>query len=341
MKTKFLEIILSIALILVVVTSFAHTWQQGTTLTSAGATAMSADGRIICVVNSSNHPFISTDSGKTWALAMNSPPWGSYHLGTVAISADGGKILAALATNTTTKTWMFVSSDQGANWEKTGFPVTTTATNYYVACSADGTKVITSLGNGPIFYSTNGGVNCYTSSVPNGGYLLASSADGTRMIAAAGALGLYFSSDFGVNWISQNLPLSGFVSLCTSSDGKTIGLTGISTIISTDSGVTWRTNTLGGQTIACSAQGSDWIVAGNQIYTSIDSPDVGDQFGKCPMARRCRIGRWLRNGSGRQWPGNLDWSARANPSIRHATPRSKRHAFLAPAFHKFRPATKR
>src|ERR1051325_950602 len=112
MKSKFLNIVLTITLLVTVVSGFAHTWYQATTVTSAGATAMSADGRIICVVNSANHPVISTNSVATWAFATNSPPRGTPYLGTVAVSANGGKIFAALQDS---KTWMFVSTDQGAN----------------------------------------------------------------------------------------------------------------------------------------------------------------------------------------------------------------------------------
>ena len=273
MKTKSLDTILAFALVLIVASSFAHTWQQATTLTSAGATAMSADGRIICVVNSATHPYVSTDSGKTWTLATNSPPRGSPYVGGLAISADGSKIFATLSTNTSSRSWIFMSPDQGTNWVQTAFPSTTISTNYCVACSADGTKVIASLRNGPIFYSTNGGVNCYISSVPNAAWSsLASSADGSRMFAAANVgSGVYFSSDFGATWTSANPLLSGCSSVCTSSDGKWVGAINNSTYISSNGGATWRTNNLSGGIIACSADGTNWIIAGNHIYTSADA----------------------------------------------------------------------
>jgi hypothetical protein len=273
MKRKFVNVILAIGLLITVVSGFAHTWQQATTLTSAGATAMSADGRIICVVNSANHPVISTNSGATWAVATNSPPHGTAYLGTVAVSADGGKIFAAM---TDLNTWMFVSTNQGATWAKTGFPSTNLPSLYSVACSADGTKVITALPYNSVFYSTNGGISCYTSSLPNVAASLASSADGSRMLAgvvnpAANDGGVYFSSDFGATWTQTSAPHRNIGSVCTSSDGKWIGALGSETYISSDSGVTWRTNQFTGKTIACSANGTNWIIASDHIYTSTDA----------------------------------------------------------------------
>ena len=207
MKRKFVDVILAIGLLITVASAFAHTWQQATTLTEAGSTAMSADGRIICVVNSGNHPVISTNSESNfWDVATNSPPLGSAYLGNVAVSADGAKIFAALSTDLGLKTSMFVSTDQGATWAKRASQIQTFFTNYCVACSADGTKVIAASWVSPVFYSTNGGINCYTSSFPTlGSFALASSADGGRMIAGvvdpgANDGGVYFSSDFGATW---------------------------------------------------------------------------------------------------------------------------------------------
>jgi hypothetical protein len=290
MRRKSLDVILAVALLFVVVSGFAHTWQQTANPSRAGATAMSAGGRIICVIPSTTHPSISTDAGKTWTVATNSPPWGSLYSVGLAINADGSKIFAVLSTNAPDfKTWIFESTDQGTNWTKTAFPSTTTSTNYSVACSADGTKVIASLGNGPIFYSTNGGINCYTSSVPNAAWSwLASSADGSRMLAAVNIGGVYFSSDFGATWTTANPQLPGCNSVCTSSDGKWVGAVGNAIYISSNGGVTWRTNNIGGQTIACSANGTNWIVAGDHIYTSVDAGVT-----------------WTTNFSTAQWVGGV------------------------------------
>lgn len=233
---------------------------------------MSADGRIICAVPSTAHPNISTNFGNTWAVATNSPPWGSIYLGNVAFSADGSVMFAPFSTNTTQKTWIFASQDVGASWNRTAFPSTTTSTNYRVACSADGIKVIAALGHGGIFYSTNGGANCYTSSVaPAYWTSLASSADGGRMVAAANGGSIYFSQDFGATWTATNLPAESWSSVCTSVDGKWVGATsGNHTCVSSNFGATWLTNNFAGRSIACSANGFNWVVTSTQIETSVD-----------------------------------------------------------------------
>jgi hypothetical protein len=276
MKIKSFDAILALALLLIVTTGFAHTWHQATTLTSAGATAMSADGKVICVVNSGSRPYISIDSGKTWVLATNSPPGGTYYsIGAIAINADGSKIFANLSSGETTFTYL--STNKGMSWTKTSFLDTTPGTAFPLACSADGSRVFALLedaagGSRPtwFYFSTNAGVNCNTSSIPVKAYTVACSADATRLIAGT-TEGVYYSSDFGANWAPGNSPSPGMGAVCISSDGKSIGGLGTKTYISSDSGLTWRTNDLLGSFIACSANGTNWIIAGAYICTSVDA----------------------------------------------------------------------
>ena len=270
MKIKFLDSILVVAVLAIVASGFAHTWQQVNPNIHFGAFGMSADGRIICAVPSGTHPIVSTDSGKTWSILTNSPPTGSLaFVGGLAVSADGAKIYAALCSNSVSRTWVFVSPDQGTNWTPTVFPSTTLSTNLLVACSSDATKVVVATTEGPIYYSTNSGNSCYTSSVPNVAWKsIASSADGSRMVAAASFGSVYFSEDFGATWASTNLPGEFWNSVCISRDGQVVGAIASSIYISTNTGVTWSTNAISGRSIACSADGSTWIAAGQQIYTS-------------------------------------------------------------------------
>ena len=270
MKRKFVDVILAFGLLITVVSAFAHTWEKTSSTVDYGSIGISADGRIICAVPSGGHPYISTNSGKTWFVATNSQ-WGSLSLSGVAVSANGAKIFTALASATIPKTSILLSQDQCATWAFTGFPDVNSSTQYCVACSADGTKVIAALNSGPLLYSTNGGVNCYTSSVPAKAWMsLASSTDGSRMVAAANPGSVYFSEDFGATWTPTNLPNAYWLSVCISSDGKTIGAVANRVFISTNAGVTWRTNAITGHGIGCSADGNTWIVAGSQIYTSTD-----------------------------------------------------------------------
>ncbi|HWC61832.1 MAG TPA: hypothetical protein VHC44_19245 [Verrucomicrobiae bacterium] len=271
MKTKYLDIFLAFALVLIVVSGFAHTWQQATTLANyVGSVGMSADGKIICAVPSASHVVISADSGKTWALATNSPPPGTSLPGGVALSADGSKIFAVLNGNGTNR--VFVSPDHGGTWIQTAFPGATNSfyPSCFIACSADGSKLVAATPYSPIYFSTNGGVDYSTSSAPKAPWSsVASSADGGLMIATASLGGVYFSGDFGASWILTALPTSLWNSVCTSSDGKWIGATdGFGSYVSSDGGRTWLTNQISGNTIACSADGTNWLITGEDIYTS-------------------------------------------------------------------------
>lgn len=272
MKTKSLDTILAGALVLVVVSALAHTWQQtDPVFSSYGALGMSADGRILYAVPSASHPIISEDFGKTWVVQTNIPPGPGAALGGVAISADGSKIFASLATNGSAQSSVYLSPDHGTTWTQTAFP--SPASFHHLACSADGMKVIAAVANSGIFYSTNGGTNSYLSSAPSPGWLsVASSADGNRM-AAGYSLGMvYFSQDFGATWNPANLSVQNLHSVCVSGDGKWVGAAGANdSFISNDLGVSWTSNHLGGQTIACSALGTCWLITGAQIYTSTNS----------------------------------------------------------------------
>jgi hypothetical protein len=269
MKIKFLDGILAIALFTIVASGFAHTWEPVNTLTF-GSLSMSADGRIICAVPSASHPIISTDSGKTWITAMNSPVTSGYHLESVAVSAEGTRIFVELTGEDFSENIVSTSTNQGTNWTQTAFPVV--ATQYHVACSADGTKVIAAARNGPIYFSTNAGLNCSTSTVPDAAWTsVASSADGARMVAAVNGGSLYFSEDFGATWAETNLPPQSWASVCISSDGNWVGATSSTgSYISSDAGAHWLTNQIAGLTIACSANGTNWIIGGEQLYTSSD-----------------------------------------------------------------------
>ena len=274
MKIKFLNPILALALVLIVVSGFAHTWQQVNPNIHFGQLGMSADGRIICAVPSGTHPVISADSGKTWSALSGNPPTGSLNfVGGLAVSADGAKIYSALCSNSVSRTWIFVSPDRGTNWTPTVFPSTTLSTNLLVTCSADATKVVVAAAGGPIYYSTNGATSCSTSSVPAAVWKsLASSAAGLRVVAADLNGVIYFSQDFGATWTQTNFPGQSWNSVCTSSDGKWIGAaSGTDSFISSDFGISWQTNHLAGKSIACSATGTNWLIVGAQIYTSANS----------------------------------------------------------------------
>ena len=272
MKSKFLDIILMATLITVVVSGLGFTWQQTTSpIVDGYSVDMSADGRIICATGSATRLNISTNSGQTWAEITNTNLLSPFNSDGVAISADGAKIFAIMSSNGVSGNWVFVSSDQGATWTKTGFP---SGGNTAVACSADGTKVIAASAGQPIFYSTNGGINCFTSSAPSFTWKeLASSADGRRMVAVALSSRVYLSDDFGANWTTI-FPVQSWNAICVSGDGNWVGATSAGgSYISSDFGVSGQSIPLAGKAIACSANGSNWVIAGTgvQTYTSTNA----------------------------------------------------------------------
>ena len=278
MRTKFLDGSLALSLLLVVVSGFAHTWQQ-VNAPALGAInygptmSMSAEGRIICVIASTSRPYISTNSGKTWAVSTNTPPYGCY-AGGIAVSAEGSKIFASLATKTNGfQSWMFLSTNYGVTWALMNLPGVSNGLNgYAVTCSADGEKLVAAAFGGPIYYSTNTGFNWNTSSAPNGNWThLASSADGQRMVGAAEGDRIFLSTNSGATWVRGNLSAPPGTSVCVSSDGKWVGVASTNTFISSDLGAHWMTNKFGAASIACSADGTNWIAGGPQVYTSTDA----------------------------------------------------------------------
>ena len=291
MKPKILDTIVAVGLLVAVYSGFAHTWQPVNNL-DFGGLAVSADARIICAVPSADHPIISADSGQTWYKATNSPFTTGNHAQSVTMSADGSKIFVMFETNSPPdgdtnyiQDFISVTTDYGTNWLPTAFPAATsvflfnggyltkiTNTSYHLACSADGTKVVAAVENGPIYFSTDGGVSCQTSSVPAAAWTsVASSADGGTMVGALGGGSVYFSQDFGATWNPANLPAQLWTSVCLSADGKWVGAaSSTGSYISSDAGVTWITNDISSRSISCSASGTNWTMVGEQVYISND-----------------------------------------------------------------------
>jgi len=320
MKTKSLNIILALALILAGSTGYAQTWKQinanpppydSSYLEYYGSIEMSADGRILCTLSVETPPIISTNYGIRWAAPIADEGSASRNLGGLAVSADGSRIFVALAGGGIPPEEIYflhilTSTNQGTNWQGTGFPILSSpSTNNSIACSADGMKVIASLGQSAILYSTNGGANCYTSSVsPANWNSFACSATGSRMVAAADGGSLYFSEDFGANWTPANLPAQAWTSVCISPDGKSIGATSdLHSYISSDSGVTWLTNDFAGLSIACSADGTVWLITSTQVEISTDGGH-----------------NWQANLSSGQWSGGAISADGNLMAVRNASP---------------------
>src|ERR1035438_9195595 len=166
--------------------------------------ASSADGsKLVAAVGASiaGPIFTSTNYGVNWTQATNAPLARWY---SVASSADGNKLMACAYFLGN----VYLSSDAGVTWTKTGLP-----TNNWnsVAESADGTKMVAlansgsavpSTGSGGIYTSTDSGATWVSNNVPSWSWTCAAmSADGSELIASIGA-----PSSSGGIYVSQTTP---------------------------------------------------------------------------------------------------------------------------------------
>jgi hypothetical protein len=111
---------------------------------------ISADGSTLVAAAMGGLVYVSSDWGATWN--QNSVP-SSYGMTAVAASADGTKLVAVVNAGSLCSDGIFTSLDSGTTWITNSIPDV-----YFlgggstcVASSADGTKLVAALGNGPIF----------------------------------------------------------------------------------------------------------------------------------------------------------------------------------------------
>lgn len=115
---------------------------------------------------------------------------------------------------------IYVSTNFGTTWTATHSPPDDW---FSIACGADGTKLIIS-GNAT-YVSTNFGGQWVLANT-NAGYV-ASSADGTKLVIAGTSYNssqnsnrsIYTSTDSGLTWASNSVPASGWSSVASSADG--------------------------------------------------------------------------------------------------------------------------
>ena len=198
-----------------------------------------------------------TSLAQSWT--QTGVPSNSWH--TVAVSADGSKVVAA------GDRVIYTSTNSGATWISNDVPPLKW---YAVACSADGQRLCAGT-----FDVTN---SLYTSSDSGrswapvtGGSLppvearwaaLASSANGSKLIAINGYQSpsnpycIYTSDDFGMTWRSNDVVATDWSSVATSADGTRLvagclnwtwylhsGFGGDGSILtSTNRGLTWNSN---------------------------------------------------------------------------------------------------
>ena len=127
---------------------------------------------------------------------------GDGRLQDMNISRDGSKIFALRKNYGTNKAKLFVSSDDGVNWDSFDMP---DDSGWYISSNTDGSKLLIE-GGGVTYLSTNGGRNWSTLSTPmSGDYGVFMSPDGSTLARCGrwGAPPLYISTDNGQTWIQK------------------------------------------------------------------------------------------------------------------------------------------
>ena len=219
--------------------------------------------------------FISVYSGFPQTWTQTSAPYAGW--GSVASSADGGKLAAASSLG------VYTSTNFGATWNAS----LSTNTGYgwlSVASSADGSVLIAGGGGtsaNQVWISTNSGVSWKYTEL---GSHVASSADGKTLVAALGGFRILISTNAGSSWAeSPSAPAGNWSCVASSADGSKLaaGVQNGAIYTSSDFGNTWTSNNVPNQwwsSIASSADGSLWVaVAGSfngplgPIYVSTNS----------------------------------------------------------------------
>jgi len=224
--------------------------------------------KLVAACNSGHGIYISTNSGSTWVNTYNGREFGGEFWHSVAISADGTKLVAA---------------------EGDGYVAGYPPYSCMVACS------------------TNSGVSWWISSAPTNQlwWAVACSTDGSFMVAAAlesyarcPAPGpIYVSHDSGVTWTPTTAPLATWGSLACSADGTRVTAGTIAAAISTtigacysiDSGTNWTvdTNLFGAESLASSSDGSTRVAAEGYLYVSHIQPGFSiPQAEHCPFCQQ-------------------------------------------------------
>jgi photosystem II stability/assembly factor-like uncharacterized protein len=253
--------------------ALAQTWTQTSALlTWWGCVVSSADGKTLLAA-ASQRVYTSTNSGATW-VSNNVPEPGQQLInGSLAISADGTKLIACGTYGT-----IYISTNSGAAWNEPNG-----AAGVRVAASADGNKLVVAGGYG-LYTSTNSGATWtkIQTSVPVAYSLsIASSADGTKLVAASHSGGIYASTNSGVTWTQTDAPVTNWYSIACSADGNKLVAAGTGLLcLSTNAGVTWTQADVPGYnwiSVASSTNGSR-LVAGISyggfaapIFVSTDS----------------------------------------------------------------------
>jgi len=193
-------------------TDYGTTWTLQTNAPNKRWTTVtsSSDGSKL-ILFTADTIYFSTNSGVNW-LQVNNPPehWSASSSKELACSADGTGLAVILNGNFNTCS-IDISSNWGLTWTKTSAP-----TNGYlssIACSADGSKLVTSANPGLLFLSSDFGLTWKSNNVSASWFAVAASADGNKMLAIARPGGIWTaqttpSPQLTITSSSTNLALS-------------------------------------------------------------------------------------------------------------------------------------
>lgn len=160
--------------------------------------------------------------------------------------------------------------NSGVNWTSSGGNFTWKT----IAASADGSRLVAAVQNGPIYTSTDFGATWVVRSAPNprNWSSVASSADGMKLVAVIDGSFIYTSTDAGTNWTPRSSSRN-YKGVASSLDGtRLFAVATQGGFVSIDSGVNWS-QVLTPATYsaaASSGNGSNLValVQGGQIGTS-------------------------------------------------------------------------
>jgi hypothetical protein len=268
-------------------TNFGAFWisnsepQYNSLIGSWNSVASSADGTRLLAGTVSSSFWASTNSGAFW-LSNNVP--GVTAWGSVAVSADGGKLFIAAGGNGHPAGPICVSTNSGTTWNITSAP-----TNVWtgLASSADGNKLVAVTGGssayrGFIYVSTNSGTTWLQTTAPSNYWMaVASSADGTKLAAVYykdtnGVPGhIYTSTDSGNTWTSNQFAASFWQAVAMSADGNRLVVGGelynnFNIYVSTNFGAAWVSNNLSSASLVSVTSSAD----GGRLFAAALSAQI-------------------------------------------------------------------
>jgi hypothetical protein len=155
-------------------TSFGSSSELGSSFISINSgswksVTASSDGQTIYAVKNTSPPTIwkTTNNGGSWTEIYTNPD--SQPFDTLTCSSDGKYVLVALGQGSSG--YMYLSSNYGSSFSQLGSSNGLSQANYFkVDMDASGMYMIAVCNSGPVFYSTNYGVNWTQSPLSSNGY---------------------------------------------------------------------------------------------------------------------------------------------------------------------------